>query len=196
VTIPLRIPLPRALDPVGIDRRVLFVGGFGHVPNVDAAMRLCELFPNVLERVPDAQLEIVGANPPPRLAAFASERISLAGGVGDVEPYIDRAAVVAAPLRLGGGTRIKVLEALGHGKAVVATPLAVEGLDVRHERELLLAETDAAFSDAVARLLVDREERRHLARAARRWAEQELNLEHSAIAYDALYRDLVSDGVP
>ncbi len=194
-TIPLRIDLPpEPLDPVGAEPPcLLFVGGFGHPPNVDAALRLARhILPRVGERFPDASLLLVGDRPPRAVRRLAGPRVAVAGGVPDVTPYLDRAAVVLAPLRLGGGARIKVMEALGAGKAVVASSLAVEGLGVVHGQELLVADSEDDVADAVCRLLGDREARAALAARARAWAEQALDWAPVVTAYEALYRRLLA----
>jgi len=193
VTIPLRIGIPpRALDPVGDwPPTILFVGGFGHVPNVDAAIRLASsIFPIVRSRQPEARLEIVGDKPPRSVRVLEGDGIVVTGRVLDVEPYIARAAVVAAPLRLGGGMRLKVLEALGAGKPLVATTRAVEGVPVSDGVEALIADSDFAFAEAILRLLDDPEARRSLGLRARRWAETNLNVAQSVADYDRLYHEL------
>jgi glycosyltransferase involved in cell wall biosynthesis len=112
--------------------------------------------------------------------------------VPDVAPYLDAAAVVVVPLRLGGGMRVKVLEALGAGKAVVCSPLAAEGLDVADGAELLLAESDEEFAAAIARLLGDAALRRALGASARNWARERASAGDRIAAYEALYRELVT----
>jgi glycosyltransferase involved in cell wall biosynthesis len=118
------------------------------------------------------------------------ERVAVCGRVPDVTPYLDAATVVAAPLRQGGGMRVKVLEALAAGKAVVATPLAVEGLDLAPGREALVAHDAAAFADAVALLVQEPARRARIAGTARAWAAAHLGWERSAAAYEALYDHL------
>ena len=98
---------------------------------------------------------------------LAGDDVVVTGRVQDVTPYLDRAAVVVAPLRLGGGTRVKVLEALAAGKAVVASPLAAEGITQCDGEHLLLAESDEEFADATTRLLDDPDARSALGRRAR-----------------------------
>ena len=168
-TIPLRVEVPkRPLDPLGSSPSVLFVGGFGHLPNVDAAVRLAtQIFPRVRARCPEAALYLVGDKPPRRVRELAGDHVVVTGRVDDVTPYLDRAAVVVAPLRLGGGTRVKVLEALAAGKAVVASPLAAEGIEAVDGEHLLLAESDEELVDATARLLADPDARSSLGRRAR-----------------------------
>ena len=95
--------------------------------------------------------------------------------------------MVVAPLRLGGGTRVKVLEALAAGKAVVASPLAAEGIEAVDGEHLLLAESDEELADATTRLLADPDARSALGRRAREWALRSIDWEPVVEAYDALY---------
>jgi glycosyltransferase involved in cell wall biosynthesis len=185
-------PAPR--DPVGAEPpRVLFLGSFIHPPNVDAASRLArDVFPPVRLRVGEARLDIVGDAPPPAVRALAGEGIAVTGRVPDATPYLERAAVVAVPVRIGGGMRVKVLEALAAGKAVVATPRALAGLDLTPGEQALVAETDSDLGAALVALLEDPDRRRRMGTAARAWALEHLGWEHAAAAYEALYRDLLA----
>ena len=108
----------------------------------------------------------------------------------DVTPYLDRASLVVAPLRRGGGMRVKVLEALAAGKALVASPLAVEGLDVTDGEHCVLADGDQEYVDAMERLLLDPDRRAALAVSARRWALANLGWERSVAAFEDLYHRL------
>jgi glycosyltransferase involved in cell wall biosynthesis len=172
---------------------VIFVGNFRHPANGDAAVWLATtLFPPVRENVPDARLTIVGASPTPEVRALGGEAVSVTGPVDDVAPYLDRAAVVAAPIRGGAGMRVKVVEALAAGKAVVATPLAVEGLDVTSGDQLEVAGDDAGFTAALARLLADAGARGALARRAREWAQAELGWDRVVERYEELYAELLA----
>jgi polysaccharide biosynthesis protein PslH len=181
-------------DPVGAQPpRVLFLGSFVHPPNIDAATRLArKVMPAVRARVPEAGLEIVGDAPPGEVRALVGDGIVVTGHVPDVRPYLDRAAVVAAPLRLGGGMRVKVLEALAAGKAVVATPRAIAGVGLVPGTHALVAETDAELSDALATLLEDPALRERLGAAARRFATEQLDWEHALARYGDLYAALLS----
>jgi glycosyltransferase involved in cell wall biosynthesis/O-antigen/teichoic acid export membrane protein len=175
------------------DDGVLFVGNFVHPPNIDAADRLVRsIFPLVRERRPGSSLRIVGDNPPRRLREAAGDGVVVTGRVPDLIPYVERAAVVAAPIRLGGGMRVKVLEALAAGKAVVASSLAVEGLDVTDHDQLLVAETDEEFADGIARVLADRELRVRLGERARSWARENLTWDASIAAHEQLYARLLA----
>lgn len=193
--IPLTVSPPgRALDPAGTDGAgLLFVGSYRHRPNVDAALRLAEaILPRVRARCPGATLRLVGPEPPGELLALAGGGVEVTGIVPDVTPYLDAAAVVVVPLRLGGGMRVKVLEALAAGKAVVCSRLAAEGLDVADGAELLLAETDEEFTAAIARLLGDEALRRELGTRARAWAVAQRPAGERIAAYEGLYRRLIA----
>ena len=150
---------------------MLFVGNFLHAPNIDAAMRLTQsIFPLVRRARPDAQLVIVGPEPPAALQSAGGDGVTITGPVDSVVPYLDAASVVVAPLAQGGGTRVKVLEALAAGKAVVASRRAAAGLDVVDGRHILLADDIGEFAAAIVRLLNDEKARIALARGAREWA--------------------------
>jgi polysaccharide biosynthesis protein PslH len=192
--IPLAIDIPeRALDPQGAEPpTILFVGGFAHPPNVDAAVWLATaVLPRVLERVPEARLDLVGHDPGEDVQALAGGPVAVHGSVPDVTSYLDRAAVVVAPIRLGGSMRMKVLEALAAGKALVATPRAAEGVDAVAGKHFLLAEDEDELVDALSELLLDRERRGELAESARAWAERNLGWEPGVEEFEQLYDTLV-----
>ena len=195
VTIPLAVDVPlNPLSAEGVDPpSILFVGAFAHHPNVDSALWLGrEVFPRVLERVPDARLEIVGHQPGAEVRALAGGPISVDGSVPDVTPYLDRAAVVVAPIRFGGSMRMKVLEPLAAGKAVVATPRAAEGVEATPGQHYILAADEDELVDALAGLLLDRERRIALGANARRWAEQNLGWRKGVEGFEGLYDSLIS----
>jgi glycosyltransferase involved in cell wall biosynthesis len=193
VCIPLGVAVPaRPADPIGEEPpSLLFVGNYIHPPNADAAERLVrEIFPRVRQRAPEARLRIVGPNPPPGLGRHAG--VEITGEVPDVRPYLDRASVVVAPLRQGGGMRVKVAEALAAGKAVVATALAAEGLGARHGEQLLLADDSEAIAEAAATLLLDPAQRAALGSRARAWAMEHLAWDAPAAAFERLYDSLLA----
>ena len=193
--IPLAVEVPaHALDPEGVDPpTVLFVGGFGHPPNVDAAIWLAEsIFPRVVARVPNARLQLVGQAPGRDVLALAGGAVSVHGSVPDVTPYLDAAAVVVAPIRIGGSMRGKVLEALAAGKALVATPRAAEGVDAVDGEHLLVADGEDALVEALVALLLDRPRRRRLGENARRWAESSLGWDSGIAAFEELYDSLAA----
>jgi glycosyltransferase involved in cell wall biosynthesis len=194
VRIPLGVRIPaRPLDGVGGEpATLLFVGSFAHPPNADAARRLIdEILPRVRVAHAKAKLVLVGTHPPADLRRRIGGAVELAEAVPDVTPHLSRASVVLAPLRLGGGMRVKVLEALASGKALVASRLAVAGLDVTDGRECVLADSDEEFARAVSRLLGDADRRRELGTHARRWAEAHLSWSSVAEEYERLYDTLL-----
>lgn len=191
VVIPLGTEAPqKALDPAGqAPPSVLFVGSFHHPPNVEAAARLAgSIFPRVRRRCPDAELHLVGDGPLGYLDV-TGPGVTVTGRVPSVEPWLDRAAVVAAPLSTGGGMRVKVLEALAAGKAVVASPLAAEGLQ---GAPLLLAGDDEETAEAIVGLIGDRDRRVALAARAREWSLAHIGWERTVEAFEDLYERLLA----
>ncbi|MBN1202243.1 MAG: glycosyltransferase [Anaerolineae bacterium] len=145
-------PLPDADGPPAL----LFVGAMHYTPSRDAALYLCdEVLPRVWQRVPAAEAWIVGADPPERLKHVDANRVHVAGWVDDVQPYYRRCRVCVTPLRAGGGTRLKILEAMALGRPVVSTALGREGLDVIDGEHLLVADDPDQIAEQIARLLND-----------------------------------------
>jgi glycosyltransferase involved in cell wall biosynthesis len=191
--IPIAVDLPPApLDALGNGRDVLFVGSFEHPPNVEAAVRLVRrIFPRIATARPDARLLLVGPDPPSELRAAADGSVLVTGRVEDVRPLLDAAAVVVAPLTRGGGMRVKVLDALAAGKALVASPPALAGVEVEPGVHAMVEEDDDAFARAVVALLEDEGRRRAIGAAARAWAEEHLDWWPAIAAYNALYASVV-----
>jgi sugar transferase (PEP-CTERM/EpsH1 system associated) len=135
---------------------IVFTGSMDWMPNEDGmAFFVEEILPLVKRAVPEATLTIVGRNPTAKVRTLAEGRsdISVTGTVPDVRPYLEAASVVVVPLRIGGGTRIKIYEAMGMERAVVSTTIGAEGLDVVDGEHLLLADDPQSFADAVVALL-------------------------------------------
>jgi glycosyltransferase involved in cell wall biosynthesis len=188
--VPLGYDLPPApLDPIGADPpAIAWVGSFIHPPNVDAAERLVrDIFPHVRARFPSASLELVGSHGHETIGELVGDGVRLHVDVPDVTPYLQEAAVFAAPIRLGGGMRVKVLEALSYGKATVASQLAIEGLDLVDGEHVVVADDDRSFADALVALLEDPGLRVSIATAARRWAEENLGLDSAVRGYEKVY---------
>lgn len=153
---------------------LLFVGSFAHPPNLEGALWLCdEIMPRVWEHHPDVELEIVGRDAPEAIAnraAASRSRIRVHGFVEDLDALYARSTLFVAPLQSGGGIKIKVLEAMGHGAAVVTTPIGAEGIDEDAEA-CAIATTAADFAGAIVRLLEDEAQQHALATRARRRIE-------------------------
>jgi glycosyltransferase involved in cell wall biosynthesis len=193
--IPLGIELPkRPADPVGVSpASLLFVGNFMHPPNTAAAVRLVDrILPRIRVVLPETRLTIVGPHPPTSIFERAGEGVTVTGEVPQLEPFVDAAAVVVAPLDRGGGMRVKVAEALAAGKAVVASPRALEGLAVRSDEHVLIAETDEQIAEACLRLLRDPGLRASLAARARHWAADHLGWDGPVADFERLYASLTS----
>jgi len=146
---------------------VMFTGAMDWEPNIDAMEYFCrDIWPGVRAAVPAARLRVVGRNPGRRVLDLASDSVEVTGRVPSVVEHLQQAAVVVVPLRIGGGTRLKIYEAMAAGKAVVSTTVGAEGLDVHDGRDIILADSPQAFRDSVVALLQDRDLRRRYERAA------------------------------
>ena len=157
-------PDPKAAEPGPL---ITFVGAMDWEPNADGVDYFCgEIWPAVKAEVPDARFRIVGRNPGRRILKWASESVQVTGRVPSVVEHLQESAVVIVPLRIGGGTRLKIYEAMATAKAVVSTTVGAEGLDVHHGRDIMLADDPRSFAQAVLMLLRDRELRRRYEKAA------------------------------
>jgi glycosyltransferase involved in cell wall biosynthesis len=189
---PFGIVLPPPLDP-GLEQAgtMLFVGNFTHPPNRDAAIWLARtIMPEVLRRNPEARLRIVGTAPPPEVLELAGPAVEVVGDAPSVEPHLASAAVVIAPVRTGGGMRMKVLEALARGKAVVTTRRGAEGfLGFDSEPPFVVADEEAEMAAAIAELLADPQRSRELGRRARELAERHYSPAAWAARLVAIYEE-------
>ena len=170
---PYGMILPAAVDPAReVADTVLFTGTFAHLPNREAAIWLArEIMPAVRERQPEATLRIVGRTPPPEVLDLAGPGIEIVADAPSVDPHLEAAAVVVAPVRSGGGMRMKVLEAIARGKAVVTTTLGAEGFSsFGEELPFAVADDAAGQAEAIAALLGDDGRRRSLGVEAREFA--------------------------
>lgn len=146
-------PDERAAEPT-----ILFCGAMDYTPNVDALRWFFGegIHDRLLERVPDLRTLIVGKSPLDEVKAHGARRgVTVTGGVPDVRPYYRRAWLQIVPLRIGGGTRLKIVESLAIGTPVASTTIGAQGLDLVHGHEILLADTAADFAEQTARLLED-----------------------------------------
>jgi len=127
------------------------------------------MLPLIRREEPDASLSIVGRTPTPAVAALARQHgITVTGRVEDVRPFVRDAAVYVVPLRIGGGTRLKIFEAMSMGKAVVSTTVGAEGLPVTPGQNIVIADEPARFAQAVVHMIRDSEARRKIEAEARR----------------------------
>jgi glycosyltransferase involved in cell wall biosynthesis len=142
---------------------VVFTGSMDWQPNIDGVEFFCaEIWPLVLQKIPHAQFRIVGRDPHPRVRKLASTSVEVTGTVPSIMDHLREAAAIVVPLRIGGGTRIKIYEGMALGKATVSTTVGAEGLDVQHGRDILLEDSPAGFAEAIVTLLQDEDVRRRL----------------------------------
>ena len=171
---------------------IVFTGLLSYRPNLDAARHLVdEILPRILRRRPGAVLTIVGHGHETDLESLRRPNVVVTGWVPDVRPHVQNAAVVATPLRMGGGTRLKIVEALGMGKAIVSTSLGSEGINVRSGEHLLLADDPESFAAAVERVLSDAGLARSLGIAGRALAVREYSWSRSGASMEELYARIV-----
>ena len=147
---------PREADPPPDGATVMFFGINDYYPNTDGILFLLrEIWPRIASSHPRARLKIVGPRPTPEILAHRSDRIEVTGRVDDLRRHIASASVMVVPLRLGGGTRLKVLEAMAMGKPIVSTVIGAEGIAAVHDEHLLLVDQPDQFAAAVGSLLDD-----------------------------------------
>jgi polysaccharide biosynthesis protein PslH len=193
ITPPLPEVIPTEVTEASSTNTVLFAGNFVHPPNIDAAVWLAtEIFPKVREQVPDAVLHLVGDAPPAAVQKLAGNGVLVTGRVPDVGPFLASATAVAAPLRIGGGIRVKVLDALAAGKPLVATPLAASGIGLTHGYDALLASGTDEFAADLVSVLADAPLRRRLAQRARHCAERIGAPGRALAAFEKLYESIVN----
>jgi len=174
--------------------RLVFVGAFQHLPNVEAMTYFCrEVLPLVRKEIPDVELSIVGSNPHPLIMSLAAQPgIQVTGFVPDIRPYMAASAVYVVPLRLGVGIRGKILEAWSMKMAVVSTSVGCAGLRCENDRNLLIADNSEHFAAQVLSLLRDPARRQRLGEEGRKTVEQHYGWEKAARELDALYRQYLN----
>lgn len=178
------------------DPLVVFVGNFGYQPNEDAALYLCdEIVPLLRREVPNVRVLLVGTSPSAELRARAKacENVVVTGWVPEVEPYLDAAQVVVAPLRVGGGIKVKMLEALSRGRPIVATSVAAQGLAGAPAGCIRIADEPAAFASHVLELLASEDARRRQARAARSFSRMLPSWDEAALRLLECYEVALAD---
>ena len=156
---PFMIDLPERADGFGPPRRdILFLGGYGHSPNIDAAVWLAkEIWPLIRNRMVGSRLVLAGANPTPEVLGLAASDILVPGRVDDLGPLFASASVFVAPLRYGAGVKGKIYSAFGAGVPVVSTAIGVEGMNLTEGVHALIADEPAAFAEAVLALASDQQ---------------------------------------
>ena len=183
-------PAPRDAEPP----RLLFVGNLQHRPNADGLTSFLKTaWPELTARHPQLELHVVGPAADEPLQLGAGRRVTFHGYVDDVRPHLAAAVAAIVPIVTGGGTRLKVLEALAAGTPVVSTKLGVEGLAIRDGREAVLTDSVAEFPDAIGRLLKQPEQRAALSVAGRRLVEERYGWVSISNNLERIWLTLVKD---
>lgn len=177
---------------------VVFVGSLDWLPNEDGILHFVQnTWPQIRQKRPNATLQIVGRNPGKTVQQLtATSGVEVVGTVPDVRPYLASASVVIVPLRIGGGTRLKIFEALAMKKALVSTSLGAEGLNVTHGEHVLLGDTPEEFSECVLQLLDNDEMRNTLADNAHRLVNEHYTAEAVARQFDEICQKTVASRDP
>jgi GT2 family glycosyltransferase/glycosyltransferase involved in cell wall biosynthesis len=184
----VRVPVPSAGDRDG----VLFVGGFEHDPNLIAAMSVAEeIMPLVWRELPELKVTFAGADPPPELRALASPRVDVRGWIPDLDPVLDSARAMIAPLKYGAGMKGKVTQALAAGLPVVTTSIGAEGLDAVDGEHLLIAESAAELAAGVVSLCRDDELWHRLSRSGQQLAAERCSSSLMVDRLNALLEEVV-----
>ncbi len=178
--------------------RVMFLGSMDWLPNQDGVRFFAdEVWPKVLQQVPDALFQIVGRNPPPNVLALGERQgIQVTGSVPDVRPHLAQAAVVVVPLLVGGGTRLKIYEAMAMAKPTVSTTIGAEGLPVQPGVHFFQADDARSFADDIVKLLAEPGLRQEMGQASNRFVRQHYASETIARQFEAISRKVVARMAP
>ena len=171
---------------------LVFVSSMSWYPNVDAALFLLrEIWPRVRARHPAATLDIIGAHAPPSVVAAAQSQggVTLHGFVPDIRPIVDSAAIYVCPVRDGGGTKLKILDALAMSKAIVAHPIACEGIQITEGREAVYADSADEFAARIGELFGDAPRRARIGAAGRELAARHYSFDALGAKFSGLLED-------
>ncbi len=187
----------RYFKPTGIKENphtIIFAGRMNWYPNIEAADYLVdEIFPLLKRRYPTARLVIAGANPPQHLIARSKENsdIEVTGFVEDIRPYIEQASVYVCPITDGGGTKLKILDALAMGKPIVASQIAAEGIDVENGINIILADSPDEYVAAIGSLFESDQRRIEIGKEARKLAEEKYEFSKIGKRLSGFYQGII-----
>jgi len=184
---------PRPSDPPPDGRTVVFFGLLSTFPNVDGVLFfLREIWPRIAAERAQARCRIIGRRPPASVLELAGPRVEIAGFVADLRPHLASAAVLVVPLRVGGGTRLKIVEGMAMGKPIVSTTLGAEGVEAVPGRDILIADDPASFAAAVVRVLDDPALATQLGRSARQLAVERYSWRAAALALERFFGEIIA----
>jgi len=186
----------QAVEGKRAPRSLVFLGSMDWMPNIDAVQWFADsILPLIESDFPDFTLTIVGRNPTPSVRALAERhsRVRVTGTVDDVRPFLAAAEATIVPLRVGGGTRIKIFEAMATGIPVVSTRIGAEGLPLRHDRDILLADTPEEFAHSVGRLFRSAELRREIGHAGLSLVREKFGWAASTDIFEGYCKQVISN---
>ena len=170
-----------------VDGSIIFTGVMNYFPNSDAVVHFHRhIFPLIKRQIEAAQFIIAGMHPTPQIRKLADRQTTVTGFVPDIRAYLSKAAVCVVPLRIAMGVQNKILEAMAMGVPVIATSIANQGINARHEREILVADEPASFAAATTRLLTDQNLREAIRENAKRFIDQNFRWETNLQRLDEL----------
>ena len=178
-----------------ISHSLVFTGSMDWLPNEDAIFYFADaILPLIQQQCPDVSLEVVGRSPSRKLQALAERErgIRLTGWVEDIRPFVARGSICIVPLRIGGGTRLKIFEAMAMAKAVVSTTVGAEGLPVRDGENIVLADTPGDFAASVISLLHDSNQRRRLGASARALVQEKYSWRKVTESFAQALQDVIN----
>ena len=178
-----------------VPAHLIYIGSMDWFPNEDAVSFFAEeVLPLIQKSVPNVKFSIVGGNPSARVQRLAErEGVVVTGRVPEIKPYFAEATVFVVPLRIGSGTRLKILEALAMGKAVVSTTVGAEGLALQDGEEIFIADEPETFAEAVTRLLTDSSLRQKIGENGRTRVEQNYDWRNIAKKLLTVYESVTSN---
>jgi len=184
------VPVLRVSEEKPFD--LVYTGLIGWKPNEDAVLFFAkQIYPFIKKFLPQVRFWIVGKGPSPAVKALEKEgTIHVTGAVAHVEPYIEKGGIIVVPLRIGSGTRLKILEAFALKKAVVSTTIGCEGLEVTHGKDILIEDDPQKFAGAVISLLEDGPTRKRLGEAGRKLVEEKYSYEVIGKQIEAIIQKL------
>jgi len=175
------------------EKNIIFVGNYLHYPNVDAVLYFYrEIWPRVKSLIPEIKFYIVGQAPPPEIKNLTQDKnIIVTGKVDDVAPYIRKGYAFICPVRLGGGFRGKILEAMSMGRPIVSTPLGAEGIPATHRENIILADEPEAFAEGLYELMNDDGLYQRIIKNARKLVEDKYSWEKGAEALEKVLESMM-----
>jgi glycosyltransferase involved in cell wall biosynthesis len=179
-------------DAIATKTDLVFVGSMDWMPNVDGVLWFVrEVLPLIRRRRPGCSLTIAGRLPPPEVRRLAQDdpAIRVTGTVPDIRPYVWEAAASIVPLRIGGGTRLKIYESMAAGVPVISTTVGAEGLSVHPTEDILIADSAEAFAKCALEVLEDAGRRQQIATAAREMVASRYSWEQVSRCFDEILRD-------